>query len=539
MKRALNKGVPFLILALLILSIAVSIEGYVSIKIMKIIDYGLDGNMELFKKESFAAFILVGILLPLNILATVTRGIYINKSLIKAKVYYVDRLFKKNINEFQEENNAKYLSALTNDMNNIEGKYLIGIYETGASLIRFLVSFIVIASVSPLALFIGLGVSCLSAIITMLMGKPLQKHERQRSDLFEGYTSYIREVLGAFQIIKANDLEDKVKDDFYNKSEGIQYKGYIIDKIYTFVSASQQFIMMISIFSIFLVSVYMAIKGSITAGAVILIINNMERMFFPLMSLTETFPRVISVKSLFEKIDESLENQDNYEETLELNDFKHSIEFKNVYFSYEDNPVLENIDLSLKKGGKYLIVGPSGGGKSTLLKLLRKYFNPTAGEILVDGINLKDIKKESYFKNISNVEQQVFLFEDTIKNNITLYKDYTDEEINLAIERAGLTDFIKGLPEGLDTMIYDNGKNISGGEKSRIAIARGLLAKADIIFLDEAFASLDARVAREIEKTLLSLEDVMVVNVSHVVFDETKDKYDQVFVVKNKAVLAV
>lgn len=539
MKRALNKGVPFLILALLILSIAVSIEGYVSIKIMKIIDYGLDGNMELFKKESFVAFILVGILLPLNILATVTRGLYINKSLIKAKVYYVDRLFKKNINEFQEENNAKYLSALTNDMNNIEGKYLIGIYETGASLIRFLVSFIVIASVSPLALFIGLGISCLSAIITMLMGKPLQKHERQRSDLFEGYTSYIREVLGAFQIIKANDLEDKVKDDFYNKSEGIQYKGYIIDKIYTFVSASQQFIMMISIFSIFLVSVYMAIKGSITAGAVILIINNMERMFFPLMSLTETFPRIISVKSLFEKIDESLENQDNYEETLELNDFKHSIEFKNVYFSYEDNPVLENIDLSLKKGGKYLIVGPSGGGKSTLLKLLRKYFNPTAGEILVDGINLKDIKKESYFKNISNVEQQVFLFEDTVKNNITLYKDYTDEEINLAIDRAGLTDFIKGLPEGLDTMIYDNGKNISGGEKSRIAIARGLLAKADIIFLDEAFASLDARVAREIEKTLLSLEGVMVVNVSHVVFDETKDKYDQVFVVKNKAVLAV
>lgn len=539
MKRALNKGVPFLILALLILSIAVSIEGYVSIKIMKIIDYGLDGNMELFKKESFVAFILVSILLPLNILATVTRGLYINKSLIKAKVYYVDRLFKKNINEFQEENNAKYLSALTNDMNNIEGKYLIGIYETGASLIRFLVSFIVIASVSPLALFIGLGVSCLSAIITMLMGKPLQKHERQRSDLFEGYTSYIREVLGAFQIIKANDIEDKVKDDFYNKSEGIQYKGYIIDKTYTFVSASQQFIMMISIFSIFLVSVYMAINGSITAGAVILIINNMERMFFPLMSLTETFPRIISVKSLFEKIDESLENQDNYEETLELNDFKHSIEFKNVYFSYEDNPVLENIDLSLKKGGKYLIVGPSGGGKSTLLKLLRKYFNPTAGEILVDGINLKDIKKESYFKNISNVEQQVFLFEDTVKNNITLYKDYTDEEINLAIDRAGLTDFIKGLPEGLDTMIYDNGKNISGGEKSRIAIARGLLAKADIIFLDEAFASLDARVAREIEKTLLSLEGVMVVNVSHVVFDETKDKYDQVFVVKNKAVLAV
>ena len=108
--------------------------------------------------------------------------------------------------------------------------------------------------------------------------------------------------------------------------------------------------------------------------------------------------------------------------------------------------------------------------------------------------------KRILFQKISNVEQQVFLFEDTIRNNITLYKDYREEEINLAIERAGLTDFIKGLPNGLDTIIYDNGKNISGGERSRIAIARGLLAKTDIIFLDEAFASLDAKVAQEIEK---------------------------------------
>lgn len=537
MKKAINRGIPYLILALLIFAMAAGLDGYMSIKIMRIVDHALDGNMGLFKKEAIEGFILAGILLPLYLLTSITRGLYINRSLVKSKIYYIESLFKKNINEFQEENNAKYLSALTNDMNNVEQKYLVGIYETGASFISFLVSFIVMASVSPLVLFIGIGISALSALLTMILGKPLQRHERQRSDLFEGYTSYIKEVLGAFQIIKANNLNDKVKKDFFKKSKDIQYKGYIIDKISTYISALQQFIMMMSIFLIFMISVYMAIKGSITAGAVILIVNNMEGMFFPLMNLTDIFPKIISVKSLFEKMDHSLKNHDDYEETLDLDDFKHSIDFKNVSFSYDDNEVLHNIDISIKKGEKYLIVGPSGGGKSTLLKLLRKYFNPTKGEILIDGKNLRDVKKESYFKNISNVEQQVFLFEDTVRNNITLYKDYSDEEINLAIERAGLSDFVKGLPNGLDTMIYDNGKNISGGERSRIAIARGLLANAKIIFLDEAFASLDSKVAQEIEKTLLSLEGVTVVNVSHVIFKETKDKYNKVFIVKNKAVV--
>ncbi len=97
-------------------------------------------------------------------------------------------------------------------------------------------------------------------------------------------------------------------------------------------------------------------------------------------------------------------------------------------------------------------------------------------------MNLIDITRNSYFKSISNVEQQVFLFEDTLRNNITLYKEFSEEELNDVIKKAGLEGFIKGLPQGLDTMIYDNGKNISGGEKSRIAIARGLISNADIIF---------------------------------------------------------
>lgn len=536
MKKTINKSWGYLILAFLVLLIVSVLDGYITIKIMRIIDSAMSRDMSLFRKESIEAFLFVAALLPASILASYTKGLYILKSLVGGKVTYMERIFNKNINEFQAENNSIYLSSMTNDMNTIEKKYLEGVYEVGGSFISFIVSFIVIAYVSPSALFIGIAISIISTIMSVLVSKPLQKYEKQRAELFGSYTSYIKEVLGAFQIIKSNNLNKKIKEDFTSKSRDIQHKGYLIDRIYTYITASQHFIMNIANISILAIAVYMAIKGSITAGAVILIANTIGRVIYPLMNLSEWMPKIFSVKSIFNRMDEGLINHDNYEEKVELESFSHNISFKDVSFSYGEKEILKDIDLDLKKGEKYLIVGPSGGGKSTLLKLLRKYFNPNTGQILIDNKDLKDIKKRSYFHHIANIEQQVFLFQDTLENNLTLYKEYSSSEIASSIKDAGLTDFVSGLEKGLNTLIVDNGKNISGGEKSRIAIARGLLSNSDILFLDEAFASLDEKVAREIERTLLDLKDITVVNVSHIVFKESKGLYNNIFTVKNKRV---
>lgn len=537
MKKSISRSLPYLLLALAVLTIVVSLEGYITIKMMTIVDAALAGQLDMLKAEAFKISIAISMTLIFGILASYTRGLYLYKSLVNIKMDYVEGLFDKNINEFQAENNAIYLSAITNDMNSIEKNYFEGIYSVGNSFIAFIVAFIVIASVSPMALFLGASISIVSGLLAIVVAKPLQRHEKQRSDLFQGYTSYIKEVLSAFQIVKANNLDDKVREDFSNKSKDIQEKRFIIDRIHTYILSLQSFLMNGSFIVIMIITCLMALRGTITAGAVILIINNMSRVIYPLRELGEWFPKIFSVKGIFEKMDASLQNQENYLETIGMDAFNECIEFKDVSFAYGDKVVLSNINLSLKRSEKYLIIGPSGGGKSTLLKLLRKYFNPTKGQILIDGKNLKDIKKRDYFNILANIEQEVFLFEDSLRNNICLYKEYGEDEIELAIERAGLSQFVKSLPEGLDTMIYDNGKNISGGERSRVAIARGLLAKSDIIFLDEAFASLDAQVAREIEETLLELEDITIVNVSHVLFEETKDRYDKVLVVKDKSVL--
>lgn len=536
MKKSIWKVWPFLTIALIVALCTAVLEGLITINMMNIIDATMAGNNNLLIAEGKKLLITAVILLPISILLSYTKGLYKIKALISTKGTFIEGIFNKNINEFQKDNNAKYISSLTNDMNTVETSYIDGIFEIGLNIVYFVVAFIIIASVSPYALGIGIFISVISTIISMLLGKPLQKHQSHRSELFEGYTTYIKEVLSAFHIIKSNNLSLKVQDDFYSKSEDIQHKGYVIDKIHSYIMAIQYFTINLSFFGLVAIAVFMSIKGLLTFGGVILIINNMNKVMEPLMQFSEWLPKILSVKVLFKKMDEVLINQDNYIETLDMDTFKESIEFNDVSFSYEGTEVFKDISLSIKKGNKYLVVGPSGGGKSTLLKLLRKYFIPQNGDILIDGKNLKDVTKRSYFSNISNVEQQVFLFEDTLKNNITLYKDYSEEEIYFAIEKAGLQDFVMGLPNGIDTMILDNGKNISGGEKSRVAIARGLLTKSDIIFLDEAFASLDSKVAKEIENTLLSLEGITVVNVSHVIFEETRKRYDKVLVVKNKTV---
>ncbi len=536
MKKAYWKVLPYLAGTIIVAIFALSVEGLLSIKMMKTIDAALGGNRELFLDEVKYLLMITLLVLPFQLLLVFSKAMYKRKAITNLKWYYINEVFYQDISSFHSENAANHISAMNNDVNTIENNYVEGVYEVAYGVASFLVGIAVIAYVNPVMLVVGAGFGVLSAVLSSLLGKPVQKHHSQRSILFGNYTVYIKEFLGAFQIIKANNLSSKVKSDFEVKSKAIQDKGYVIDKIFTFISALQNLMMTLLMFGIVGFSVYMALKGEITFGGVILVVNNMEKTMFPLSQIGEWMPKIISTKGLFEKLDQGLKREEHNDEILEVDAFRESFRFESVAFGYDEKSIFEDVDLEFKKGGKYLLVGPSGGGKSTLLRLFRKYVKPNGGRMLLDGNDIAHIKKASFYKLISNVEQQVFLFEDTLKNNIALHKECTDEALERAIHRAGLDDFVLNHPDGVNRMILDNGKNISGGERSRIAIARGLLQEAQIIFLDEAFASLDETVAKEIEMTLLSLKDITVINVSHVIFDETKKKYDQIYRVGHRKV---
>jgi ABC-type multidrug transport system fused ATPase/permease subunit len=526
---------PYLLLALII-AIAYSIlDGVVTRRMMLLLDYALKGEMGLLKQNAPLLLLLATLLVPLGFLVAMASSFYKRKANTILKTYYITKVFGKNIAEFQKENNAKYLSAITNDFNNLELNLINGVYTICNGITKFLVGIWLLSTVDARMILLAFGIIVLNLLLSVVTSKPTNKANKERSDMFEGYTSYIKEVLSAFHIVKNYNLQNKVTQDYYQKSDDIQHKGFLIERMLSFIFASQNFIMSISMYGIICGVGYLVVLGKITAGGLLLVVDGVQRMMWPLIEISENLPKLFTTRALIQKIEKTLTNSDTHVETIDLPQFNKDITFTDVEFHYdddEDQMILSDVNLTVKKNGKYLIVGPSGGGKSTLLKLFRKYFNPTKGSITIDGHPLKDVKRDQYFKLVANIEQQVFLFEDTLKNNITLYKEYSDEEIMAVLNASGLSDFVSQKPEGLNFMIYDNGKNISGGERSRIVIARALLNKASILFMDEAFASLDMERAREIEKTILSLEDITVINVSHVIFQDTKELYDRVITVK-------
>jgi len=509
-----------------------------SFALFDVINSAMATDWTMFWDKSIWLIVYVLLLFPANLLFSYAKNYFLKDSITRMKADYIQSVFQKNINEFQKDNNASYVSAMTNDFNLIEKDFIDQIITLVEGIVNFATGILIITLINPIILLIGLGVMLVNAFLSIFTSQPVKKHNKERSILFDNYSKFIKEVLSAFNIVKSNALEDRVKTNFYEKSEVLQQKKYTIDKIMSFIFAAQNFNIGLTFVGLMLLVAYLTITGTVTFAGVVVVANNIDRLIGPIANLSESLPKIFSVKSIFKRIEDSLKNKNEHVEFLPFEKWNNTIRFENVTFSYEDNVVLKNVNLCFEKGKKYLVIGPSGGGKSTVLRLLRKYFDPLEGLITIDGLPLRDVKKQDYFSRIANIEQLVFLFEDTLRNNLTLYKPYSEQEIQIAIEKAGLSDFVASNPEGLDYKILDNGKNISGGEKSRIAIARGLLNKADILLLDEAFASLDRVKVKEIEQSLLKLCDVTIINVSHVIIDENKSLYDEVVVVKNKTAIA-
>ncbi len=532
LKRTIRRALLMLLPTAVPVAVSQALNVYLAILTQRLLDASLTGQSDHIARIVAPFFIGLALFIPVDLLSSFLRGCYIRRANTLMKQRYVERVFAKNISEFQSENRALYLSNITNDMNTVEQRYFASLYSILAASVTFFGGIFILSKTKSWIPVVASGVGVLLIFFGMRSGRSLEKSEGERSDFLTKYTVFIREFLSAFRIVKSHNLEDRIEKDFVRRSTDVQWKRYELDKKETVIQTRQNAMFGLFIAALLTLAMLAIQRGGITTGGILLAINGFGMIMGSLSQMAEAFPAVASVHSVFLQMEENLENEEMSVETEDFNGFDGELEFDAVSFAYGDNQVLQDVDFTLRKGGKYLMIGPSGGGKSTVLRLVRKYFNPDQGAVRIDGVNLADIRRESYYRHIANVEQQVFLFEDTLRNNLTLYKDYSDDEIMRAIEGAGLSDYLARLPDGLEHVIVDNGKNLSGGERARVAIARGLIAHADLLLLDEAFASLDEQVARSIEKTLLSLDGVTVLAVSHVLFPDTMPLYDAIFEVK-------
>ena len=189
--------------------------------------------------------------------------------------------------------------------------------------------------------------------------------------------------------------------------------------------------------------------------------------------------------------------------------------------------VIRNLFFRFRAGKHYAVIGKSGCGKSTLLSLLLGHYPNYSGSIRYDGVELRELTREYLGNTVAYVSQDTFLFQDTIQNNITLYhEEYTPQEIEAALEQAGLKELVDSLPEGLSAMVEENGKNFSGGEKQRLSLARALLRKSRVLLLDEFTANLDKETAEKIEEQVMGLKDCLIITVTHRLTPDMRSRYD-------------
>ena len=283
---------------------------------------------------------------------------------------------------------------------------------------------------------------------------------------------------------------------------------------------------------------YLMYKKSITVGTAIIIIQLSTHIVGPVKLSISLINQIRSVAMIADKIEEILEDTHDDFENIKLENFSKSICIENLNFSYtEERKALDNINITFDKNKKYAIVGESGSGKSTLIKLLMRYYNDYEGKISIDNLNIKNIYSSDLYKNISMIQQNVFMFDDSIKENIRLYSNHDDKDILNACERSGLNKLINKLPHGINSLVGENGNKLSGGEKQRIAIARALINNTQILILDESTSALDNETAYNLENSLLNLENLTLITVTHKLIKNILNRYDEIIVMKNGKII--
>lgn len=510
---------------------------FMSLMIRDLFDAAVAGDSALLVAKA-PLFIALSIgLLPFNIWLSYVRALFIRKADAITKQRYLKRVFAKNINEFQSSGISRYINDITNNTNTLEERYYRQITIVVMSVTNFLGSLIIIISINWESLAFILPIIALIFFLMYKTGGFLKKPEAEKAEYLEEYTRYAKESLAAFRIVKSFQLEQRIINDFDQRSKNVQDKSHEIERRATYLQAvNQLFTSAIALFGM-LIGIRAVSKGYISIGVLLITIVAISNMIHPIFMLSEALPHIRSVEPIFKKMEEHLKNRHEQKINQPYQGLAQQIELSELSFDYPDIPVLKNASALFKKGGKYLIVGPSGSGKSTILRLLRKYFNPDQGQILLDQTSLAEIETESYYQKLANIEQNVFIFDDTIRNNITLYHEIPEEEFNQAIQAAGLENLLVSRKNGAEDILVNNGAELSGGEKARIAIARGLLSEAEIILLDEPFASLDDETAQKIEQSLFALPEVTVINVSHIIFEDTKHLYDKIYLVKDGQII--
>ena len=518
----------------IILTIAMSsLNLMISWLIQQIMDSMANQNMQSVVR---CAWIAASVVIAYTVANAVHRAVYprfLQRAMQQYRDYAFSRLTQKSLRSFSKESTALYVSALTNDCTSIENNYLAATFTLIEFLFCFLGALIMMLYYSPVMLVLAVALSFLPVAVSMTAGNRLTEQEKEISKKNERFVSSVNELLSGFPVIKSFRAETQASRLFSQRNEQAEEAKKNKRRTEQLISLLANDAGIIAQMGIFLAGAWLAISNKgVTAGVVIVFVQLMNYILNPISQVPLLWSNRKAAIALMEKLSDALSENVREEGREKLNGFSEKIEVKDLTYGYEpESHVLKDLDVQFDAGKSYAIVGGSGSGKSTLLNLLMGSSSNYRGEICIDGVSIKNIESESLYQLMTSVQQNVFIFNDTIRNNVTMFHEFPDREVTLALERSGLSEFIE--KRGEDFVCGENGANLSGGERQRISIARALLRKSPILLVDEATAALDAATARAVSFSILNLVGMTRIVVTHRLEEAILRRYDKILVMKN------
>ena len=503
-----------------------------------IVDIFASGDSDKFLIITISSISLIIVMFLTEYIDGLVMSSYIKNTVNYLRTDIFSKIINKDIKDFSLDNSGKYISILYNDLKIIEDNFFNNLFQVISCFISFIISLVVLFSISPtIVIFISIfGV--LGFIIPNALSKKLVIQKNEYSQNLEQVTSITKDLFSGFEVIKGFNISNKINEIFKTASTNVETskkKYSILEGIIRGFSLSFSVTIYLGVL---LLGGYLMYKKSITVGTAIIIIQLSTHIVGPVKLSISLINQIRSVAMIADKIEEILEDTHDDFENIKLENFSKSICIENLNFSYtEERKALDNINLTFDKNKKYAIVGESGSGKSTLIKLLMRYYNDYEGKISIDNLNIKNIYSSDLYKNMSMIQQNIFMFDDSIKENIRLYSNHDDKDILDACKRSGLDKLLNKLPNGINSLVGENGNKLSGGEKQRIAIARALINNTQILILDESTSALDNETAYNLENSLLNLENLTLITVTHKLIKNILNRYDEIIVMKNGKII--
>ena len=411
---------------------------------------------------------------------------------------------------FDKKTNGEVLSVITNDIDTLGMNLNQSITHIITAVCTIIGILIMMFSISWQMTLISLVILPIAGILVTFIVKKSQKYFNRQQDYLGHVNGQVEEIYGGLNIVKVFNAEEKVTKDFEKANDELYHSGWKAQFLSGLMHPVMNFISNIGYVAVAVAGGYLAIQGTITVGNIQSFIQYNKQFTQPINQLAQISNMLQAMMAAAERIFEFLEEPEEEitaKGNIDTSKLKGNVEFKHVKFGYDpERTIIKDFNAKVHEGQKIAIVGPTGAGKTTMVKLLMRFYDVTDGEIDVDGHNVKDFDRGELRKMFGMVLQDTWLFGGTVKENIKYSKeDATDTEVVEAAKAAHVHHFIKTLPNGYNSLINEESTNISAGQKQLLTIARVILADPKILILDEATSSIDTRTEIQIQSAMDNL----------------------------------